>query len=619
MLAKVINLTKSAKGKSVGFGPAVKYVFRDGEEPAEHIEGGQINLDCDVETRADREVMTEIMNHDAKKVEKNGKFKGNPVYHYTINWPDGEHPTKEQAHKAVEQTLKALGMHECQATYAIHRDTDNEHVHVLVNRVHPVKGIIVGPPRRDYLILDKAMRQIEIEQGWRHAPGPNVVVPDRDGNPAIVRMTKAERAAHGVAIPDPTKIRESQQAIRSEKNTGVPSFQKWLAQEASKEVKEAISRPGATWADVHVAMAKRGCSLEVKGSGLIIKTQVDGRMLTAKASQMHHDFGKGKLEKKLGAFQPAAYQAAANPDKTYSHFVHIHQSSVEHDHPGITGRDTPERMLRRIERTKDREDLHAKFKHEQRGKQSERPFLKNEMRRRHQQERKDLVESLKVRKDEFIQDLKSQGIVGPAAYSLWARERIIAREVLQAQQKQERQGFSVNQPKGQVWRQWLEQEAGKGNEAAKSALRGIHYREGRDKQQNCIEGEELDPLKPSKNTDRDNADDPHKITLANLSPEVNEFRQSVIYRDGSGNKRITDEGSRVVVHDKLDGTLETALDLAGQKYGREVYLTGSAEFREEATRECARQGIRVADKDLQILWNQERYDRQPERENGIER
>lgn len=70
---------------------------------------------------------------------------------------------------------------------------------------------------------------------------------------------------------------------------------------------------------------------------------------------------------------------------------------------------------------------------------------------------------------------------------------------------------------------------------------------------------------------------------------------------------ITDEGPRVVVHDKSDGTLETALDLAGQKYGREVFLTGSAEFREEAARECARQG---ADKDLQILWNQERYDKQ---------
>lgn len=615
MLAKVINLTGPAAGKNVGFGPAVKYVFRDDKQENHNIEGGQFNLNCDIATYEDRYVAIHILNHDSKKVERNGRFKGNPVYHYDISWKEDEHPTKEQIHEAVEHSLKALGMQECQAVYAIHKDTDNDHVHVIVNRVHPEKSIIVGPPRRDFLILDKAMRELEIKQGWQHDSGPSVVVLDRNGNPAIIKMSKAERAAAGIAIPDPSKMPESQNARRGSKNSGAPSFQKWLASEVSKEVGNALNRPGATWADVHVVLAKRGCSLEVKGSGLIVKTTLDGRTLTAKPSQMNHDFGKGKLEKQLGAFQPAAYQAAATPEKTYSHFVYVHQSTVEHDRPGITGRDNTERMHRRIERAQEREDLHAKFKHEQRGIKSERPFLKGEMRRKHQQERKDLAASFKEKKTEFIADLKTQGITGPAAYSLWAREKIIQTEALRDQHKQERQSFSVNQPKGQVWRTWLEQEAVQGNEAAKSALRGIKYREGRDKEQNSISGEELDPLKPVKKDSRDHGGD-QTITLANLTPEVR-GSQSVIYRDSNGNRRITDEGPRVVVHDKSDGTLETALDLAGQKYGREVYLTGSAEFREEATRECARQNIRVADKDLQILWNQERYDREPEQ--GLER
>lgn len=615
MLAKVINLTGSAKGKNVGFGPAVKYVFRDDKLGDHEIEGGQVNMDLDIDTREDRDVAIHLLNNDSAKVEKNGRFKGNPVYHYSLSWKEEEHPTKEQIHEAVAHTLKSLGMQECQAVYAIHRDTDNDHVHVLVNRVHPTKSIIVGPPRRDYLILDKAMRELEIKQGWQHDKGPSVVQQDRNGNPAIIRMSKAERAAIGISIPDPSKMRESQQAIRSEKNTGTPSFQKWLASEVSKEVKSVINRPGATWADVHVALAKRGCTIEINGSGMIVKTTLDGRTLTAKASQMNHDLGKGSMEKKLGTFQPAAYQAAATPDKTYSHFVEKHQSTITHDRPGITGRDNTERMHRRIERAHAREDLHAKFKHEQRGIKSERPLAKGEMRRKHDQERKDLAASFKDNKAEFIADLKTKGITGPAAYSLWAREKIIQTEALREQHKQERQSFSVNQPKGQVWRTWLEQEAGQGNEAAKSALRGIKYREGRDKEQNAISGEELDPLKPIKKDSRDHEGE-QAITLANLTPEVR-GSQSVIYRDSNGNRRITDEGPRVVVHDKSDGTLETALDLAGQKYGREVYLTGSAEFREEAARECARQNIRVADKDLQILWNQERYDREPEQ--GIER
>ncbi len=611
MLPKVISLTCSAKGKNVGFGPAVKYVFRD-DKPENHgIEGGQVNMDCDIATREDRDVAIHLMNHDSKKVEKNGRFKGNPVYHYSLSWKEGEHPTKEQIHESVTHTLKALGMQECQAVYAIHLDTDNDHVHIIVNRVHPEKHIIAGPPRYDFFKLDKAMREIEIKQGWKHDAGPNVVVPDRSGNLSIVKMTKAERAAAGIAIPDPVRMPESQHARRGSKNTGAPSFQKWLAQEVSKEVKDAINKPGANWADVHVTLANRGCSLEVKGSGLIVKTVFDGRTLTAKASQMNHDFGRGNLEKQLGAFQSAPYQAAATPEKTYSHFVQVHQSTIEHDRPGITGRDNIERMHRRIERAQAREELHAKFKHEQRGIKSERPLVKGEMRRKHQQENKDLFESFKERKVEFIADLKTKDIKGPAAYSLWAREKIIQTEALRDQHKLERQTFSVNQPKGQVWRTWLEQEAGQGNEAAKSALRGIKYREGQGKEQNAIAGEELDPLKPIKKDSRNHGGE-QSITLANLTPEVR-GSQSVIYRDSEGNRRITDEGPRVVVHDKSDGTLETALDLAGQKYGREVFLTGSAEFREEAARECARQGIRVADKDLQILWNQERYDNQHER------
>ena len=615
MLAKVIGLTRSAKGKNVGFGPAVKYIFRD-DKPGDHnVEGGQVNMDLDLDTREDRNVAIHLLNHDASKVEKNNRFKGNPVYHYSLSWKEGEHPTKEQIHEAVEHTMKALGMQECQSVYAIHRDTDNDHVHVIVNRVHPEKNIIAGPPHRDFFVLDKAMRELEIKQGWQHDAGPSVVQKDRDGKPAIIRMTKSERREAGISAPDPLKMRESQHAIRSEKNTGAPSFQKWLAQEVSKEVKAAINRPGATWADVHVALAKRGCTLEVKGSGMIVKTTLDGRTLTAKASQMNHDFGKGRLEKQLGAFQPAAYQATVTPGKTYSHFVQAYQSTIEHDRPGVTGRDKEERMHRRIERAQAREDLHAKFKHEQRGIASERPFLKGELRRRHQQERKDLAESFKTGKTEFIADLKAKGITGPAAYSLWAREKIIKTEALREQQKTERQAFSVNQPKGVVWRAWLEKEAEQGNEAAKSALRGIRYRERGTIEQNSISGEELDPLKPSKKDSRE-IEGHQSITLANLTPEV-QGAQSVIYRDQDGRKRITDEGPRVVVHDKSDGTLETALDLAGQKYGGEVFLTGSAEFREEAARECARQGIRVADKDLQILWNQERYDRHPER--GMER
>jgi hypothetical protein len=44
----------------------------------------------------------------------------------------------------------------CEAVWAIHRDTDAHHVHLIINRVHPVRGIVVGPPRFDYFVIDRA-------------------------------------------------------------------------------------------------------------------------------------------------------------------------------------------------------------------------------------------------------------------------------------------------------------------------------------------------------------------------------------------------------------------------------------------------------------------------------
>ncbi len=604
MLAKVISLSTSEK--SVGFGPVVRYIFRDDKklengdrEPIGPVEGGQFNLYADLDSPEDRKIAAELMGSTAREVEKRGRFKGNPAYHYSINWMDGEHPTKEQVEQAVAHTLKALGMHECETIWSIHRDTENDHVHVVVNRVHPEKEIVVGPPRRDYLILDKAMREIEIKQEWTHAPGPWVVVPGRDGKPEIVRMSKAERRKLGL-MSDPGKMTESQHARRAEKNSGVPSFQKWLSTEVAPHVREALNRLGAGWEDVHVALARRGCLIEIKGSGMIVKTSLGERTLTAKASHMAYWASQSKLEAELGPFQPPRLQIETDQSRTYSKFVDDIQSGI-HDGPGITGKDNPERMARRIERTKAREALQSRFKSEQSAVRSEKPKLRKVLQAIHATERKALDESLKSGKDDFIQQQARNGIRGQIAYSLWAREKALAREAMQIRHRQERRELTTSIPKGLVWRGWLEQQAEKGDEAAKAALRGIRYREQRQKAavQNAIEGEELEPLKPftKPKLEREN-EDSYKITLANLTHEIDTRKQIIIYRDKQGQKRFTDEGPRIVVHDTADGSLESALRLAAQKYGSEVKLTGSAEFREEAARTAARLGIRVADEDL---------------------
>ena len=122
MLSKVIKLSNA--GKNVGFGHVIKYVFRDvknlengDREPIGEVEGGQFNLDCDMNTPEERAQAAEFMNHTAKKADKQGRFQGNPVYHFSVSWKEGEHPTKQQTEEAVAHTLKALGMDKCEAVW----------------------------------------------------------------------------------------------------------------------------------------------------------------------------------------------------------------------------------------------------------------------------------------------------------------------------------------------------------------------------------------------------------------------------------------------------------------------------------------------------------------------
>ncbi|CQR45062.1 Relaxase/Mobilisation nuclease (fragment) [Thiomonas sp. CB3] len=181
---------------------------------------------------------------------------------------------------------------------------------------------------------------------------------------------------------------------------------------------------------------------------------------------------------------------------------------------------------------------------------------------------------------------------------MWALKAAQQREALQKRQAAQRKALSAKLPKQDVWRKWLEREAAQGDEAAQAALRGIRYREQRNKskQVDGIEGEELDPLR--------------KLTLAGLDAQIDHKRQLVLYRDAQGRDKFTDTGPRIVMHDKSDDSLEAALRMASQKYGGKVDITGSSEFRERAARQAVRLGIEVVDADLQAIVQDEQQRRQ---------
>lgn len=71
---------------------------------------------------------------------KIGKKIERPVYHYTLSWEVNETPSQADQIEAARESLKALGIADRQALIVAHTDTDNPHVHVVVNTVCPETG-----------------------------------------------------------------------------------------------------------------------------------------------------------------------------------------------------------------------------------------------------------------------------------------------------------------------------------------------------------------------------------------------------------------------------------------------------------------------------------------------
>lgn len=87
----------------------------------------------------------------------------NPVYHFGLSLHPEEHLSPEQWDQAVDLLLQRLGLGRHQALVVAHRDTDHEHVHVVVNRVGDDDR--AWKQDKDLVKASGAIRRIEVDYG----------------------------------------------------------------------------------------------------------------------------------------------------------------------------------------------------------------------------------------------------------------------------------------------------------------------------------------------------------------------------------------------------------------------------------------------------------------------
>lgn len=206
----------------------------------------------------------------------------NPINHYILSWREGEYPTPEQVEKAVDVFLAELELSEHQAIYALHQDTDNQHLHIAVNRVHPDTLRVIKPNKGfDIEAGHRAIAKIESLQGWQREQNARYQV---EGGEA------SRRAAPG-SEKQPSQPRRDMEVRTGEKS----------AERVGIEQAGPIIRAATSWADLHAQLGAQGMRYERKGSGAVLWIGE----VAVKASSADRSASLAALQKRLGEYQAA--------------------------------------------------------------------------------------------------------------------------------------------------------------------------------------------------------------------------------------------------------------------------------------------------------------------------
>ena len=213
---------------------------------------------------------------------RDGRRSRDPIAHYVLSWPGGERPSGEQVKEAVDLLLDEMKVTGHQVMYGLHADTDNRHVHVMLNRVDPDTCQIVtingGFDRR---ALYRACARIEHAQGWR----PERNAPFRVNAAEEVEDTGRTAAQHA---PRPTQRQRD-----AEHRTGEASAARQAIETAGPLLEGARS-----WPALHEALAEQGLCYVRRGSGAVIGT---GEVFI-KTSTVSRRATFARLEKRLGPY-----------------------------------------------------------------------------------------------------------------------------------------------------------------------------------------------------------------------------------------------------------------------------------------------------------------------------
>lgn len=488
-----------------------------------------------VNTRNIFEPSMAIMEMDALAMEN--KLSKNPVFNCILSWRENEVPTHEQADEAVSIVLEEMGLERCQVHYALHRNTQNLHLHICVNRIDPETHRAIDPAHGwTKKAIEKAARKIEFAQGWEIEQSGRYVV--------TAEGQILEKITEGIEKP-----KLSQTAKDIEAHTGSKS-----AERIAQEIAAPIIRGAKSWGEIHQKLAEQGIVFERKGSGAVLCM---GEVVV-KASRAGRDISLSQLEKRLGAFRESAVQGAARPLYT-------------------------EQAIESVESAPKVKSAWAQYQEGKSGYFQAKNAAFSEMRERHKKDRESLVRQQKQERGALF----SKSWEGKGAELNRHRSAIAARQqgsklTLRERHAKEREELKRQFPmRFPSFKSWLLRD--------KDPSLFVSFRyPGQPALFAPVDGKTETEVRSEK-----------KCDIRNYSPVFSGTGRGVMYcKEGSSTADFIDYGKRIVfpAHHTEESTL-AALQLASQKWGA-VQLGGTDEYKKLCVRIAAKHNIRIANPEL---------------------
>ena len=550
------------------FGNLVKYISNS-QEKQERV--GEIRL-----TNFQNETLEWAVAEALAVQQCNQRAEGDKTYHLLISFAPGEQPSAEVLRDIEDRMCAAIGFGEHQRVSAVHHDTDNLHIHIAINKIHPERYTI-HEPYRDYKVRSDMCAVLEREHG--------------------LQLTNQKGRKRG----------SENGADDMEQHAGIESLLGWIKRECADQLTQAH-----TWNDLHEVMRKNGLELQERGNGLVI---TDGRGVGVKASSVSRNLSKPNLEKRLGAFEGDAKKKATAkrgpglhnrkappvvavggkpPPMRKGRLSTLSQLGAIEGEPGKRYEGRPIHSAGSTATT----ELYARYKAEQGIKVHARATAWGAAKNRKDK----AVEAAKGTgrlKRAAIKMLSGPGVNKKLLYALVSKALHAEIQKANTQYLAERQSIHGEFSK-RAWADWLQAKATEGDQQALKALRARKPAKPR-------AGDTVAGSGPARRSS------PMPLKVDSVTKDgtvIHRFAGSAIRDDG--------EALQVARGSNRAG-LEAVLRMAVHRYGQNIAVNGSDEFKEKIARVAATSNLNITFNDAALEARCQELVRLTSKESGNDR